>query len=79
MAVNISAMEFRDENFLGGVLSALENAGLDPGCLELELTRKRSDEACRGHGIHSSTDEAAEGVHLAVDDFGTELLKLELS
>jgi EAL domain-containing protein (putative c-di-GMP-specific phosphodiesterase class I) len=38
MAVNISAIEFRDEHFLEGVSAILEDAGLDPGCLELELT-----------------------------------------
>ena len=30
MAVNVSAMEFRDENFLEGVFAILEETGLDP-------------------------------------------------
>ena len=38
MAVNISAMEFRHENFLDGVFAILEETGMDPACLELELT-----------------------------------------
>ncbi len=38
MAVNISAMEFRDENFLDGLFAILEETGLDPRSLELELT-----------------------------------------
>ena len=38
MAVNISALEFRDENFLKRVFAILENTGVDPRALELELT-----------------------------------------
>jgi EAL domain-containing protein (putative c-di-GMP-specific phosphodiesterase class I) len=38
MAVNISALEFRDEHFLDGVFTILKETGLDPKFLELELT-----------------------------------------
>ncbi len=38
MAVNISAMEFRDEDFLDGVFRILQETSLDPELLELELT-----------------------------------------
>ena len=38
MAVNVSAMEFRDESFLDGVFAILDETGLDPRSLELELT-----------------------------------------
>jgi EAL domain-containing protein (putative c-di-GMP-specific phosphodiesterase class I) len=70
MAVNISAMEFRDEDFLDGVFRVLQDTGLDPGVLELELTEsvlmKRAE----------STEAIlmalrARGIQLAVDDFGT--------
>jgi diguanylate cyclase (GGDEF)-like protein/PAS domain S-box-containing protein len=70
VAVNISAMEFRNEGFLASVFASLNEAGLNPSSLELELTEsvlmKRAD----------STESilrtlAAEGVQLAVDDFGT--------
>ena len=70
MAVNISAMEFRHENFLDGVFAILEETGMDPACLELELTEsvlmKRTE----------YTEEILEplkarGVQIAVDDFGT--------
>jgi diguanylate cyclase (GGDEF)-like protein/PAS domain S-box-containing protein len=70
MAVNISAMEFRDEDFLDGVFRILQQTGLDPAALELELTEsvlmKRAESTqsilkmLRGSGIQ-----------LAVDDFGT--------
>jgi len=38
MAVNISSMEFRDDNFLESVFAILSETGLDPRSLELELT-----------------------------------------
>jgi EAL domain-containing protein (putative c-di-GMP-specific phosphodiesterase class I) len=70
MAVNISAMEFRDENFLEGVFAILRETGLDPGSLELELTEsvlmKRAESTA---SILQSL--RAKGVQLAVDDFGT--------
>jgi diguanylate cyclase (GGDEF)-like protein/PAS domain S-box-containing protein len=70
MAVNISAMEFRDENFLEGVFAILEDTGLDPRSLELELTEsvlmKRAGSA---ESILRRLRER--GVQLAVDDFGT--------
>ena len=38
MAVNVSAMEFRNENFLRNLFAILDETGLDPRSLELELT-----------------------------------------
>jgi diguanylate cyclase (GGDEF)-like protein/PAS domain S-box-containing protein len=70
MAVNISSMEFRDDNFLDGVFAILDETGMDPRSLELELTEsvlmKRAESAAsvlqtlRGRGVQ-----------VAVDDFGT--------
>jgi diguanylate cyclase (GGDEF)-like protein/PAS domain S-box-containing protein len=70
MGANISAMEFRNENFLEGVFSILEETGLDPSLLELELTEsvlmKRPEST-------ASVLQAlrAKGIQVAVDDFGT--------
>jgi diguanylate cyclase (GGDEF)-like protein/PAS domain S-box-containing protein len=70
MAVNISSMEFRDDNFLESVFAALKETGLDPKSLELELTEsvlmKRAESAA---SILKSL--RARGVQIAVDDFGT--------
>ena len=70
MAVNISAMEFRDENFLHGVFAIIEETGLDPASLELELTEgvlmKRTE--CTTTILAALK---ARGVQIAVDDFGT--------
>jgi diguanylate cyclase (GGDEF)-like protein/PAS domain S-box-containing protein len=70
IAVNISAMEFRDENFLEAVFAILEETALDPKSLELELTESVLMK-------HAESTESilnklrARGVLLAVDDFGT--------
>ena len=70
MAVNISAMEFRDDNFLESVFAALSETGLDPKSLELELTEsvlmKRAESAAS-----VLRTLRARGVQLAVDDFDT--------
>ncbi len=70
MAVNISSMEFRDDNFLENVFTTLKDTGLDPRSLELELTEsvlmKRAESAA---SILKTL--RASGVQIAVDDFGT--------
>jgi diguanylate cyclase (GGDEF)-like protein/PAS domain S-box-containing protein len=70
MAVNISAVEFRADNFLAGVIAVLDETGLDPTLLELELT----ESVLMKHATSTESILAAlktEGVRLAVDDFGT--------
>jgi diguanylate cyclase (GGDEF)-like protein len=70
VAVNVSAMEFRDKNFLEGLFATLRETGLDPSFLELELTEsvlmKRVE-------FTASILQALRkrGVQVAVDDFGT--------
>jgi diguanylate cyclase (GGDEF)-like protein/PAS domain S-box-containing protein len=70
MAVNISAMEFRHDNFLESVFAILGETGLDPKSLELELTEsvlmKRAESAA---SVLQTLK--AKGVQVAVDDFGT--------
>jgi EAL domain-containing protein (putative c-di-GMP-specific phosphodiesterase class I) len=70
MAVNVSAMEFGDDSFLGSVFAILRETGLDPRFLEIELTEsvlmKRAESAASVLQILR-----AKGVQIAVDDFGT--------
>ncbi len=70
MAVNVSAMEFRDKNFLEGVFAILEDTGLDPKLLELELTESVLMEHAES-AASTLKELRARGVQLAVDDFGT--------
>jgi diguanylate cyclase (GGDEF)-like protein/PAS domain S-box-containing protein len=70
MAVNISAMEFRDEHFLEGVFAILKDTGLDPRSLELELTESVLMKRAESSQAILKTLRAR-GVQVAVDDFGT--------
>jgi diguanylate cyclase (GGDEF)-like protein len=70
MAVNVSAMEFRDRNFLDGLFAILVETGLDPRSLELELT----ESVLMKHAASTATilqTLRKRGVRVAVDDFGT--------
>lgn len=70
MAVNVSAMQLHQENFVEGLFAVLDETGMDPSSLEVELTE----------GVLMSHAEAAasilqalreKGVQVAIDDFGT--------
>jgi diguanylate cyclase (GGDEF)-like protein/PAS domain S-box-containing protein len=70
MAVNVSAMEFRDENFLKGLFAVLSETGLAPGSLELELTESvLMKHAGSTASILRILRER--GVRVAIDHFGT--------
>ena len=70
MAVNVSAIEFRQESFLENLFAILAETGLDPRSLELELTEsvlmKRAESTA---SVLQAVRER--GVQVAVDDFGT--------
>jgi diguanylate cyclase (GGDEF)-like protein/PAS domain S-box-containing protein len=70
IAVNVSAVEFRSENFLGDVFASLNATGLDPHTLELELTESA---LMKRAGAAESILMAlrAQGVRVSIDDFGT--------
>jgi diguanylate cyclase (GGDEF)-like protein len=70
VAVNVSASQFRQGNLLALIHQAVGDAGLDPRCLELELTES---------AVMTNPEESAGilkklsgiGVLVSVDDFGT--------
>jgi len=70
VSVNISAIQFNQKNFVSNIKTILQETGLNPGLLELELT-----ERC----LMENTEENIEvmnnlkklGVKLTIDDFGT--------
>jgi diguanylate cyclase (GGDEF)-like protein/PAS domain S-box-containing protein len=70
IAVNVSAVEFRDRGFVEGVRTVLLETGLEARYLELEVT-----EGVLMENAESTAAVLQElktmGVHLAVDDFGT--------
>jgi diguanylate cyclase (GGDEF)-like protein/PAS domain S-box-containing protein len=70
IAVNVSALEFRDPCFVDSVRTVLEQTGLEARYLELELTEGVLMED--GQSTAAVLQELKKmGVHLAVDDFGT--------
>lgn len=70
MAVNLSAVQLQRGTIELVVMRALEQSGLPPHCLELEITESM---------LMGNTDSVAKslaalrakGVHIAIDDFGT--------
>ncbi len=70
ISVNVSAQQLAREDFAGDVRRALEQSGLDPGALMIEITEttvmRDVDAACR----HLEEIKAL-GASVAVDDFGT--------
>jgi len=70
IAVNVSALEFRDPGFVDSVRTVLQETGLEARYLELELTEGVLLED--GQSTAAVLQELKKmGVHLAVDDFGT--------
>ena len=70
LSVNVSAIQFRNEGIVDGIRSVLEETGLEPRYLELELTE--SIVADDLEGTRQILDELkALGLSLAIDDFGT--------
>ncbi len=70
VAVNISALEFRDKNFIENIRAVIEETGLEPRYLELELTESvlMQDAASTDSMLHALANL---GVRLTIDDFGT--------
>jgi diguanylate cyclase (GGDEF)-like protein/PAS domain S-box-containing protein len=70
IAINISAVELRAKTFVEGVRAILRETGLEPRCLELELTETflMQDTKSTAVVLHALKNM---GVTLALDDFGT--------
>jgi diguanylate cyclase (GGDEF)-like protein len=70
VAVNVSAIQFRQESFCGLIGRVLHETGLAPQCLELELTESLLV-ADTGVTLSVIQELKAMGLTLAIDDFGT--------
>jgi diguanylate cyclase (GGDEF)-like protein len=70
MAVNISGVQFKQREFCGLVKRIIDESGIDPQYLELELT----ESVVMTHAeytVQTLMELRALGVKLAIDDFGT--------
>ncbi len=70
VAVNISAVEFRDPRFLDNVLTVLNDTRLDARYLELELTESSLMQHAESTALALQALKDM-GVQVAIDDFGT--------
>jgi len=70
VAVNISAREFRQPNFVEQVLSALYLTGANPQRLKLELTESMLVDNVEAV-IATMTELRSHGLRFSLDDFGT--------
>lgn len=70
VAVNLSVMQFRQDNLFQSVAQALRVSKLDPALLELEMTEGIAMENSE-HTIALLDQLHALGVALSIDDFGT--------
>jgi len=70
IAVNLSAKQFRHADLAAVVKSALDDAALEPGYIELELTESAvMDDPEQSAATLQAL--SAMGVHISIDDFGT--------
>ena len=70
LAVNVSALQFKQPDYVSQVISVLERSGIDPAFLTLELTESMlvndvNDIIAKMNALK------AKGVQLSLDDFGT--------
>jgi diguanylate cyclase (GGDEF)-like protein len=70
VAVNISAIQFRERDFVQTVGNIISDAGVDPASVELEVT-----ESVAMNEVEKTLERLMElrelGVQIAIDDFGT--------
>ena len=70
VAVNISGRQLAQPDLVDSLCSILQQSGIDPGCLELEITETAAmADAERSRRVFTQLKEL--GVRLSIDDFGT--------
>src|SRR5262249_8516601 len=70
ISVNVSAVEFRQANFAAGVFAILEDTGLEPAVLELELTEGVFMKQAKSTAFTLKALRE-KGIRVSLDDFGT--------
>jgi EAL domain-containing protein (putative c-di-GMP-specific phosphodiesterase class I) len=69
-SVNLSARQFQQPTLVDDVAAALRNSGVDPGCIQLEITESVAMEDAEA-AVRTLQQLKALGIQLAIDDFGT--------
>ncbi|MDP2850227.1 MAG: EAL domain-containing protein [Sulfuricurvum sp.] len=70
MAVNLSAVQFRSSNLPALIAAILEDVGLPPEYLELELTESIAMDDPQ-KAINTMNELHTKGIRMSIDDFGT--------
>ncbi len=70
IAVNVSPIQFRHKGFVDQVMRIVEETGLEPGRLELELTEGVLADH-KAEALAAMATLRGSGIRLAIDDFGT--------
>jgi diguanylate cyclase (GGDEF)-like protein/excisionase family DNA binding protein len=70
MSVNLSPRQFSDPGLVPSIAAILEETGLDPAALELEITETAVMDRSEA-GLRALDELRALGVRLVLDDFGT--------
>jgi diguanylate cyclase (GGDEF)-like protein/PAS domain S-box-containing protein len=70
VAVNVSPRQLRNPDFMEMVLEIVKETGINPNCLELELTESSmADDPEHTFSVFSQLRQ--QGIRIAIDDFGT--------
>jgi EAL domain-containing protein (putative c-di-GMP-specific phosphodiesterase class I) len=70
IAVNVSARQFKQKEFVATIESILRAEGVPPHCLELEITESLLIDSISG--VEETLQELSSmGIGLSLDDFGT--------
>ena len=69
-AVNLSARQLQHASLMSSIERALNESGLDPSCLELEVTETVAMQNL-DLAVAVLNQIRARGIHIAMDDFGT--------
>jgi diguanylate cyclase (GGDEF)-like protein len=70
MAVNLSARQFASETLLQDITAVIEETGVDPALMELEITESMLMQNLE-KAIRTMSALKEMGIRLAIDDFGT--------
>ena len=71
VAVNLSSRQFKGENLAGRLSRILDETGIDPSRLELELTESLLMEDVSASSVTLDELRMLLGLNLSIDDFGT--------
>jgi diguanylate cyclase (GGDEF)-like protein len=70
MSINLSARQFQQPDLVGQIRGAIEETGVNPGSVELEITESNAMQNAE-NTIYTLRELKTLGVRIAMDDFGT--------